>query len=57
MGIENIKKLNLLSKNKFENLINLNLNKKILVTFHPVTLEKISGKQFKNLFSVIDDLK
>ena len=27
-GIENIKRLKLLSKNKFENLINLNLNKK-----------------------------
>ena len=58
-GIENIKRLKLLSKNKFENLINFKLNKKnILVTFHPVTLENnTSGKQFKNLLDAIDDLK
>ena len=59
MGIENIKKLKLLSKDEFENSINFKLNKKnILVTFHPVTLEKNSAeKQFQILLDVIDKLK
>ncbi len=40
MGIENIKRLKLLSKDEFEKSINFELNiKNILVTFHPVTLE------------------
>ena len=59
MGIENIKKLKLLSKKEFENSINFKLNKKnILVTFHPVTLEKqTSEKQFKELLNTIDELE
>ena len=59
MGIENIKKLNLLDKNEFEKLINLKLNKKnILVTFHPVTLEyKTAKKQFQELLDAINKLK
>ena len=58
MGIENIKKLKLLDKNQFENSINFKLNKKnILITFHPVTLEKnTSQKQFKELLSAINEL-
>jgi GDP/UDP-N,N'-diacetylbacillosamine 2-epimerase (hydrolysing) len=58
MGIENIKKLNLLSKNEFEKSINFKLNKKnILVTFHPVTLENnTSKKQFQELLNAIDKL-
>jgi GDP/UDP-N,N'-diacetylbacillosamine 2-epimerase (hydrolysing) len=50
MGIENIKRLKTFNKNEFEKSINFKLNKKnILVTFHPVTLEKnTSKKQFKN---------
>jgi len=40
MGIENIKRLKLLTKDEFEASIDFRLNKKnILVTFHPVTLE------------------
>jgi GDP/UDP-N,N'-diacetylbacillosamine 2-epimerase (hydrolysing) len=59
MGIENIKKLNLLDKNEFEKLINLKLNKKnILVTFHPVTLEyKTAKKQFQEILDAINRLK
>ncbi len=58
MGIENIKKLKLLDKNQFENSINFKLNKKnILITFHPVTLEKnTSQKQFKELLNAINEL-
>ena len=59
LGIDNIKKLKLLSKEEFEKSINFKLNKKnILVTFHPVTLEQNTSKQqFKNLLHVIDDLE
>ncbi len=59
MGIENIKRLKLLSKKEFEKSINFKLNKKnILVTFHPVTLEtKTASKQFQNLLKAIDTLK
>eukprot|EP01029_Cantina_marsupialis_P016906 TRINITY_DN3789_c0_g3_i1.p1 TRINITY_DN3789_c0_g3~~TRINITY_DN3789_c0_g3_i1.p1 ORF type:complete len:388 (-),score=65.55 TRINITY_DN3789_c0_g3_i1:957-2120(-) len=58
MGIENIKRLTLLSKEDFEKSIDFKLNKKnILVTFHPVTLEKESAeKQFKELISSLDVL-
>ncbi|MDQ7085358.1 MAG: UDP-N-acetylglucosamine 2-epimerase [Sulfurovum sp.] len=59
MGIENIKRLKLLSKEAFEKSINFKLNKKnILLTFHPVTLEKsTSSQQVKELLEVIDGLK
>lgn len=59
MGIENIKKIKLLSKKEFEKSINFQLNtKNILVTFHPVTLEKqTSGKQFQELLNTIDELE
>ena len=58
MGIENIKKLNLLSKSELEKSLNFKLNKKnILVTFHPVTLENnTSKKQFQELLNAIDEL-
>lgn len=59
MGIENIKRLKLLNKKKFEKLINFKLGKKnILVTFHPVTLDKNTSKiHFQELLSAIDKLK
>ncbi len=59
MGIENIKRLKLLSKNAFEKSIDFKLNKKnILVTFHPVTLENSTAKeQFQELLDVIDALE
>ncbi|MGJ0308740.1 UDP-N-acetylglucosamine 2-epimerase [Aliarcobacter cryaerophilus] len=59
MGIENIKRLKLLSKDEFEKSIDFKLNKKnILVTFHPVTLENSTAKeQFKELLDAIDELE
>jgi len=59
LGIDNIKNLKLLSKEKFEESISFKLNKKnILVTFHPVTLEKSSAKQqFQELLNVITELE
>jgi GDP/UDP-N,N'-diacetylbacillosamine 2-epimerase (hydrolysing) len=59
MGIENIKRLKLLSKEEFENSIDFKLNKKnLLVTFHPVTLEDSTAKvQFQELLDAIDGLK
>lgn len=59
LGIENIKRLKLLSKLDFENLIKFKLNSKnIIVTFHPVTLEtKTSQKQFLELLSSLDELE
>ena len=59
MGIDNIKKLKLLTKDEFEDSINFKLNKKnILVTFHPVTLEISTAKeQFQELLNAIDELK
>lgn len=58
MGIENIKKYKLLTRNQFENEIKFKLNiKNILVTFHPVTLEnKTSEEQFQELLNAIDEL-
>ena len=58
LGIDNIKKLTLLSKSDFENSIDFKLSKKnILITFHPVTLENSTAKeQFRELLNVVDDL-
>ncbi|MGB5793682.1 UDP-N-acetylglucosamine 2-epimerase, partial [Poseidonibacter sp.] len=59
LGIENIKRLKLLSKKEFEESINFKLNKKnIIVTFHPVTLENsTSREQFQNLLDALDELE
>ena len=59
LGIDNIKKLKLLSKEAFEESINFKLNKKnILITFHPVTLESSTAKeQFQTLLDVVDELE
>jgi GDP/UDP-N,N'-diacetylbacillosamine 2-epimerase (hydrolysing) len=59
MGIENIKRLKLLSKNEFEKSINFKLNKKnIIITFHPPTLENRNlKKQFRELLDAVDELK
>ena len=58
-GIENIKKLNLLSKEEFEKSIKFKLAKKnILITFHPVTLENSSAReQFNELLNALDELE
>ncbi|MDY0123316.1 UDP-N-acetylglucosamine 2-epimerase [Sulfurimonas sp.] len=59
MGIENIKRFKLLSKEEFEKSIDFKLNKKnLLVTFHPVTLENSTAKnQFQELLEAVDELK
>lgn len=59
LGIDNIKRLKLLSKKEFEKSINFKLNKNnILVTFHPVTLENSTAKeQFQELLNAIDELE
>jgi GDP/UDP-N,N'-diacetylbacillosamine 2-epimerase (hydrolysing) len=59
LGIENIKRLPLLDKKKFQNSINFTLgNKNILVTFHPETLgTKSSKEQFQELLEVLDTLE
>jgi len=59
LGIDNIKKLKLLSRNEFEESIGFKLNKKnILITFHPVTLENSTAKeQFQILLDVVDELE
>lgn len=59
IGLDAIRELKLLSKKDFENSIDFRLNKRnILVTYHPVTLEKESPKQvFENLLHAIDELK
>lgn len=59
MGIENIKRIKLLSKEEFEKSIDFKLARKnILVTFHPVTLENSTAKeQFSELLDAIDELE
>ena len=59
MGIENIKRLKLLTKDTFEQSISFQLGtKNILVTFHPVTLENSTASfQFQELLDAIDDLQ
>ncbi|WP_373036567.1 UDP-N-acetylglucosamine 2-epimerase [Sulfurimonas sp.] len=59
LGIDNIKKLKLLSKEEFEKSIEFKLGaKNILVTFHPVTLEvKTASEQFQNFLDAIDKLE
>ena len=58
LGVENIKRIKLLSKAQLEADISFKFAKKnILVTFHPVTLEKgMAAKQFFELLSAIDQL-
>lgn len=59
MGIESIKRLELLSKEAFEKSIDFKLaSKNILVTFHPVTLENTTAKeQFQELLDFMDTLE
>jgi GDP/UDP-N,N'-diacetylbacillosamine 2-epimerase (hydrolysing) len=59
LGVENIKSLELLSKDEFEKSIERKLAKKnLLITFHPVTLEdKTAGDQFSQLLEAVDELE
>lgn len=58
LGIDNIKRLELLTKDEFEKSINFSLNEKnLLVTFHPVTLEANNSKeQFQEILNSLDKL-
>jgi len=58
-GIDNIKKLRLLSKYEIEDAIQYKLGKKnLLVTFHPVTLESATTKdQFQYLLDALEKFK
>lgn len=56
IGIENIKKMQLLSKEELENSIHFKLSDKLLlVTYHPVTLENSTAEeQCRNLLEVLN---
>ena len=58
MGIENIKRLKLLDKEEFQRSIDFKLaEKNLLITFHPVTLEKSTARQqFIELLEALDEL-
>lgn len=59
LGIENIYRLDLMSKEEFETSIDFKLkSKNLLVTFHPVTLESATSEgQFKALLKALDELE
>jgi len=58
VGIDNIKKLNLLNRTDFEKSIDFKLGtRNLLITFHPVTLETgTAEEQFSNLLIALDEL-
>ena len=58
-GIDNINRLNLLSRDAFEKSIGFKLGKRnLLVTFHPVTLEDATSEaQFSALLASLDELE
>lgn len=59
LGVENIENIKLLKKDELEKELNFNFGEKnLLVTFHPVTLEKLSSaEQFQELLSALDNLE
>ena len=58
LGIDNIRNLKLLNREKFEDSIKFKLGpKNLMITFHPVTLEHFTaGEQFQNVLDALDDL-
>lgn len=58
-GLDNIRRLQFLSKEEFEKAVNFKLHKKnILVTFHPVTIEKSTAhKHFREILEAVDTLE
>ncbi len=58
IGLDNIKKLQLLNRSDFEASINRKLlSRNLLITFHPVTLEEQSaGNQFQQLLDTLEEL-
>lgn len=59
LGTENIKTIKLIDKKELEKSLEFEISDKtILVTYHPVTLEKLTTeKQFRNILKVIDSHK
>ena len=59
LGIDNIKKLNILDRKDLEKSINFKLGvKNLLITFHPVTLEKDTSKNhIKELLLALETLQ
>lgn len=58
LGVENIKKITLMSKEELEKSLEFKFNQKnLLVTFHPVTLEGNAKAQFTELLNAFDELK
>ncbi len=57
IGLDNLKKMNLLTKNELEKLLDFEINERtIIVTFHPVTLENSTAKiQFNELLRALDN--
>ncbi|QDT41832.1 GDP/UDP-N,N'-diacetylbacillosamine 2-epimerase (hydrolyzing) [Gimesia alba] len=58
IGLDNIARLDLMSREEFEESIGLKLNKNnLLCTFHPVTLEaNTAAEQVQNLLNVLEQL-
>jgi len=59
LGVDSIKRLKLLSREELETSLGIKFNEKnLIVTYHPVTLEKSSaGKQMKELLDALAELK
>lgn len=58
IGLDNIRNLKLLTKAQLEQDLNMQFGRKnFLITFHPVTLEKESEDQFRNVLSALGPLK
>jgi GDP/UDP-N,N'-diacetylbacillosamine 2-epimerase (hydrolysing) len=59
LGVDAIKNINLLSKFELENSLGINFkNKNLLITYHPVTLEKNSSLfQMSELLDALSDLE
>jgi len=59
VGIDNIKRLELLSRDAFEDSVGFKLGKRnLLVTFHPVTLENATAEaQFSAILAALDELE
>ena len=58
VGLDNIMRLPLLSREELEKRLNIRFNKRnLLVTYHPATLEgNRCGEEFKNLLEVLNEL-
>jgi UDP-hydrolysing UDP-N-acetyl-D-glucosamine 2-epimerase len=58
LGVYNIKKMKLLSKKEIENKLNIKFkSKNLLITYHPITLnKKQSEEEFTKLLNILDTL-